>query len=148
MKERYEVGVGARVYAWNTIRYLIIPLVIILLAVAVGNWALRWQGAALDTIGPERMQQLSREANDRWQSLEAQRTSIATQQARLAEFETLYGTDRATWPQGKREEYQQLSAAIRNLETAYNSACGQYKAMWADEWRDIPAPDDLPRTCE
>ena len=114
----------------------------------IAGFVLRWQNAALTVAGPERIERLSREANNHWQSLQSQRASIDTQRARLAEYETLYGQDRAVWPQGKRDEYQQLSAAVRNLETAYNLSCGQYNALWLDEWRSLPAPDDLPARCE
>lgn len=148
MPERHtEIGVGARVYPWNATK-LIVSITIVLAVIGIAAYVLRWQNAALNVAGPERIERLSREANNHWQSLQAQKATISNQQARLAEFEMLYGVDRAVWPQGKREEYQQLSAAIRNLETAYNLSCGQYNALWLDEWRAISAPGDLPTRCE
>lgn len=119
----------------------------VIIVVSVLVFGLQWLTAPLDTLSPARVQQLSRDANDRYQALAAQHATITTQQAQLREFVTLYGPNRAAWPQGKRDEYQQLAAATRNLVTAYNGACGQYQALWRDAWRDLPAPDDLPRTC-
>lgn len=149
MPERYsrtEYGLDINVNPWRASR-LIVLLTIILFVGGIAAWALSWQSAALDTIGPVRMQQLSREANDRWQALQGQQATIGLGQQRLREFDALYGADRTKWPQGKREEYQQLSTQVNNLVTAYNLSCSQYNALWQDAWRDLPAPDDLPRSC-
>ena len=59
-----------------------------------------------------------------------------------------YGEDMTNWPQGKRDEYLQLQAQVTNLSTSYNAQCGQYNALWEDEWRSLPAPNDLPTHCE
>lgn len=123
-------------------------LFVVVLALGLMAYTLRWVFVPLDTVGPENMRHLSQQANNHYQSLESQRASIRTQQQRIVEFERLYGQDRTIWPQGKRQEYQQLADALRNLTTAYNLSCGQYKALWRDEWRDVPAPNDLPRTCD
>jgi hypothetical protein len=118
------------------------------LAFLLFSFTVNWGAAALDQGSPARLRQLSREANDRYTALKSERATIETQRARLADFEQLYGKDPAAWPQGKREEYQQLTQAIRNMESAYNGHCGQYKSLWNDAWRDLPAPDDLPKTCD
>lgn len=149
MPERYtrtEVGIDVDLNPWRASR-LIGIFTIILLVGGIAAWVLSWQRAALDTIGPARMLQLSREANDRWQALQGQQATVALGQQSLAEFEALYGVDRTKWPQGKREEYQQLRTQVGNLITAYNLSCSQYNALWGDAWRDLPAPDDLPRSC-
>jgi hypothetical protein len=57
------------------------------------------------------------------------------------------GANAATWPQGKAEEYQQLQTQRRNREAQYDQLCATYEARWSDEWRGIPAPDDLPQRC-
>ena len=149
MPERYsrtEYGIDVDVNPWRASR-LIAMITIILLVIGVVGYTLRWQSAALDTIGPERMRQFSRDANDRWQALQAQQATIALAQQNVGEFDALYGADRVKWPQGKRDEYQQLRTQTNNLITAYNLSCSQYNALWQDAWRDIPAPDDLPRSC-
>jgi len=111
-------------------------------------FALRWILVPTQVLDPNRIQRLSQQANEHWQSLQAQRSSIAAQAAQLSDFERLYGADASVWPQGKQQEYLQLAVTVRNLKTAYNASCGQYNALWQDEWRDLPAPDDLPRRCE
>ncbi len=146
MRKHTEYGVDVDINFWRASR-LIGIITALLIVIGGAAYVLRWQSAALDTVGPERIRALSREANDRHQALQAQLATIHTQQQRLAEFDALYGKDRAVWPQGKRDEYQQLSSATRNLVSAHNGACGQYAALWLDEWRDVPAPNDLPRAC-
>jgi hypothetical protein len=126
-----------------------IAVVIVALAVLIGvGYAFRWIDAGLETVDPSNIRRLSAEANDRWNALETKRDSIINQEKGLADFYTLYGDDTSKWPQGKTEEYQQLVQALRNLKTSYNNDCGDYMAMWDDEWRDLPAPDDLPTTCQ
>lgn len=123
-------------------------ITLILMVFVVLAWGLGWFAAPFQTMSPQRVQQLSRQANDAWQGLEAQQATIAVQRERLSEFNSLYGDNTSEWPQGKREEYQQLSSALRNLVAAYNLQCGQYNALWQDEWRSLPAPDDLPTRCD
>lgn len=123
-------------------------ITIVLAVVVVLAFALDWFSAPFRVMSSQNVQALSRQANDSWSALDAQRASITTQRQRVNEFDTLYGADPAKWPQGKRTEYQQMTAALRNLINAYNHNCGQYNAMWLDEWRDIPAPDDLPKRCD
>ena len=114
----------------------------------VALWAVGWMATPFRITNPERVEMLSRQANDAWQALEAQEASIASQKKALDQYTDLYGDDMAKWPQGKRQEYQQGMVAYSNLVNAYNRSCSQYNAMWQDEWRSIPAPDDLPTRCE
>lgn len=144
--QRHEVSVGVKFY-WLRIAGIILGFCFLAAVLAFGAFGLRWQGAALDQIGPERMQQLSREANDRWHGLDAKRSTIMVQQQALATYERDYGVDRSTWPQGKVGEYRQLDKVVTDLLTSYNHECGQYEAMWTDAWRDLPAPDNLPKKC-
>lgn len=111
------------------------------------GFALEWFAAPFETMSPERVRILSQQANDEWGALEQTRTGIERLRGQEAEFITLYGTNTAVWPQGKAEEYQQVTAARRNREAQYDQLCATYEARWADEWRDLPAPDDLPRQC-
>lgn len=121
---------------------------LVLMVLLVFAWGVGWFAAPLETFSANNVRNLSRQANERWQALEAQKSSISVQENRLGEFNILYGEDTAKWPLGKREEYQQLSASLRNLVTAYNASCGQYNALWNDEWRSLPAPKDLPTRCD
>lgn len=121
-------------------------LVIMLFLAGMFAFALRWQRAGLEIVSPDNIQMLSRQANDNYKALEAKRMNINNQQEKLDEFEMLYGEGQ--WPQGKRQEYQQLSSILMNTKSAYNADCARYEAMWNDEWRSIVAPGDLPTTCE
>ena len=121
----------------------VIGIVIIVLAFALG-----WIATPLDTMSAENTRRLSRQANDAWQALEAQRENILSVETQASDMILTYGEDQSTWPQGKREEYQQLRTQRQNRIAAYNTSCGQYNAMWQDEWRAIPAPDDLPTACD
>lgn len=123
-------------------------IAVVLAVLVVLGFALDWFAAPFTVMSSRSVQTLSRQANDTWQGLQAQKATISTQRGRLSEFRSLYGENAGAWPQGKRQEYEQLSAAARNLVAAYNQQCGQYNALWQDEWRDLPAPDDLPKHCE
>lgn len=114
----------------------------------VGGFAVTWFAAPTKLFSPDRMAALSRQANDNYQALEAQRQSVATTRTKAEMMITAYGEDMGKWPQGKRDEYLQLQAQVNNLVIAYNNACAKYKAMWQDEWRAISAPGDLPTTCQ
>ena len=129
-----------RDWAWLGFKIAVMLLVL----AAIWNWLV----TPLLLTSPQRLESLSRQANDNWQALEAQRHSIEQVQRRANDIVLLYGEDQSTWPQGKDEEYLQLKQQASNLTIAYNNACGQYKAMWQDEWRSIPAPNDLPTTCD
>lgn len=124
--------------------------VIALVAMVIGglSWGMGWFNAPLSVTSAPNVQRLSREANDRYQALQAQQASIAMARQKEADFIALYGTDVTLYPQGKRDELAQIRTDLSNKITAYNQACGQYNSMWQDEWRDIPAPDDLPTRCE
>lgn len=111
-------------------------------------WALRWILFPSTILDPDRMVTLSRQANDHFQSLEASLSSIQVQRETTESYPKLYGETYDTWPQGKRDEYQQNQRQLQNLINAYNQSCARYKALWQDEWRDIMAPKDLPKTCE
>lgn len=121
---------------------------IMLLFAGILLWGVNWVLTPLDVASPQNMQTLSRQANDRYQSLEAKLSSIQAQERKLNEFATLYGEDVTKWAQGKRQEYQQLSTIVTNLKTSYNGDCAQYMSMWQDEWRSLVAPRDLPTRCE
>lgn len=140
--ERPHRGDVGNIMIWG------IAITLILVVFIVLGFALDWFATPFRVMSPRNVQALSRQANDSWSALEAQRASITTQRQRVNEFDVLYGVDPGKWPQGKRTEYQQMTAALRNLVNAYNHSCGQYNAMWLDEWRDVPAPDDLPKHCE
>ena len=118
------------------------------LIVSVIGYFFGWFNTALKVTSPEKIQMLSREANNSWQALKAGQQTIANIESDVHDMSVLYGEDASKWPQGKHDEYLQLKTQLRNLKTAYNSSCGQYNAMWQDEWRSIPAPDDLPTHCE
>lgn len=121
--------------------------VVIVVAVPVGA-ALEWWSMPFRMFSPDNVASLSRQANESWQSLQAQQASIKAVERKINDFMLTYGEDQAKWPQGKSDEIQQLRSELANKITAYNAACGQYRAMWQDEWRNLPAPDDLPTTCE
>lgn len=132
-------------------RLIVISIVLFVtlscLAVPIG-WAFRWFETPFKVTDPDRVERLSRQANEMYSQLQAQKSTIQANRERLSNYPVLYGDDRANWPQGKRQEYEQLTNTVTTMVTGYNQLCGQYRAMWADEWRDIPAPDDLPKTCE
>ncbi len=129
-----------------SVKWMIFFASIILVAVLI-SYALNWIQAPLDLTSPENIRQMSREANDAWQALEAKKSSISNLESQVNDMTLLYGEDMSKWPQGKDEEYLQLKRQIANLKTAYNSECGQYNAFWLDEWRALPAPDDIPTHC-
>ena len=131
----------------DLITFLLALFVILVIAVMLG-WALDWISFPARVISPDRMVTLSRQANDHYQSLEASLGSIQVQRKTTEAYLELYGEDYSTWPQGKRDEYQQNQRQLQNLINAYNQSCAQYKALWLDEWRDVVAPNDLPTTCE
>lgn len=131
--------------AWMRVLAGIAAFTAILMAL---GWGLGWFGAALDQTGPERIRSLSAQTNDRFQALEAQRQDIARAELALVSFRNQYGTDASVWPQGKNAEYSQLLTRYQNATAAYDAACGQYRAYFSDTWRDIPAPNDLPKTCD
>lgn len=132
---------------WSAILWVVAIAVVILVAIPVGA-ALNWWTMPFRMYSPDNIASLSRQANESWQSLEAQNASINVVERKINDFLLTYGEDQSKWPQGKSSEIQQLRSELSNKITAYNAACGQYQAMWLDEWRDFPAPDDLPKTCE
>lgn len=107
-----------------------------------------WVNKPLEVLSPDNIQRLSQEANDKWQALLSQQATIDTISQRAKDMVVTYGEDRSVWPQGKSDEYLQLRQQVGNQITAFNLSCGQYNALWQDEWRSIPAPDDLPKKCE
>lgn len=110
-------------------------------------YLLLWADATVTVMSPENIKNLSQQANQRYSALSQQAGDIADLEARLASFETLYGADRSVWPHGKRAEYEQIFEQVANRRSAWRTSCAEYEALWADEWRDVPAPDDLPKTC-
>lgn len=131
----------------SAILWILAIAVVLLVAIPV-TAALGWYATPFEMFSPSNMRQLSRQANESWQSLEAQQASIGAVERKINDFLLTYGEDQSKWPQGKSTEITQLRAELSNKITAYNTACGQYMAMWQDEWRDLPAPDDLPTQCE
>lgn len=125
--------------------FILFVLVVILLVL---SWTLGWIAAPLNMMSPDRIMTLSKQANEHYESLEAAQRVIESHRDRVDGYEELYGNDYSTWPQGKRDEYQQTQRQLQNLISAYNESCATYRALWQDQWRAIPAPDDLPKTCE
>lgn len=118
------------------------------LVVTVLGYLAGWFVSPLSVTSAAEVQRMSREANNEWQALKAKQASIANLENDARLMIALYGEDFSKWPQGKHEEYLQIQKQITNLKLSYNSECGQYRAMWNDEWRSLPAPDDLPTTCD
>lgn len=112
------------------------------------NFIWRWQEGALEVVSVDNIKMLAAQANEMYEGLEAKIVSIQALEDELKSYTDLYGTDATNWPQGKRQEYQQLQQAIRNLTTSYSQDCAAYKAMWNNEWKDFAAPKDLPTYCE
>lgn len=112
------------------------------------NFIWNWQSGALDVVSVDNIKMLSAQANEMYEGLEAKIVSIQNLEDELNSYTNLYGEDATKWPQGKRQEYQQLEQAIRNLKTSYSQDCASYKAMWNNEWKDFAAPKDLPTYCE
>lgn len=127
-------------------------VVLIIVAVVFGlitlNYFANSYEKALETVSVGNIKDLSKKANESYQALKAKRDAVQLQQDILNEYTELYGTDFAAWPQGKRDEFQQQKRIVSQLITSYNADCAQYKALWQDEWRSVPAPNDLPTTCE
>lgn len=97
-----------------------------------------------DAIREERM---SAKMNASYQGLQKSEQEVAGLNQRVAQFTESYGTDQKAWPQGKREEYQQLQQLRFNAVQAYNNACAGYNAVYKDEFQATAAPDDLPKSC-
>jgi hypothetical protein len=123
-------------------------LFVILAFFVVMGFGFDWFAKPMEIFSPERVEMLSRQANDRYQALEAREKSVYSIRLKAEMMMTAYGEEMETWPLGKRDEYLQLRAQETNLILAYNNACAEYKAMWLDEWRSVAAPPDLPTTCE
>lgn len=131
-------------------------LVVVLMIIGSGlgifgtylNFGSRWVTAPTEMFSVDNVRELSRQANDMFQQLKADQVSIRSLENQITTFEDTYGEDTNKWPQGKLNEYQQLQRALYNKKASYNDDCGQYNALWKDEWRDLPAPDDLQKTCE
>ncbi len=132
----------------NTALRWISVAVVIIAALAIAGYFLGWFISPLDLTSPENVRRLSREANEHYAALESSRASIGTIESKMQTMVTTYGEDRSTWPQGKADEYLQLDAQRVNRIDAYNKLCASYKGKWNDEWFDLPAPDDLPKSCD
>jgi len=119
-----------------------------LLLLALLAYALNWAITPFRVADPERIQMLSRQANDEWAALQSQRANVDNVDAQIDAMLEMYGEDKSVWPQGKDEEYLQLLTQRRNMTSAYNAQCARYRSMWADTWQGIVAPSDLPTTCD
>lgn len=95
----------------------------------------------------QRVEAMSAKMNNAYQALQAGDLEVEGLAYRLREMDTSYGPDRSVWPQGKRAERDQLQQQYLNAVTAYNRACASYMAVYADEYRNLPAPNDLPTQC-
>lgn len=126
----------------------VLVIALVLMVGGVLAWGMGWFDAPLRVTSSQNVERLSREANDEYQSLQGQLRTIESVRTQITNYPLLYGEDTATWAQGKRDEWLQLQRELTNKIAAYNRDCGQYNSMWQDEWRDIPAPDDLPKQCE
>lgn len=127
-------------------------LLFILIGLSLMGFVLGWFNAPMQMFSPRNMQQLATEANTRWFALEAQQTVYSTAREQADGYEALYGEDTSKWPQGKRSEWQQAQRSASNAKAAYNNACGQYNALWNNDWKSIPLnAQDLgslpPRSC-
>ena len=120
-------------------------LVALLLLVTFG---LNWFAKPLEMADPDNLSRLSRQANEAWSALKSKQANIAGLESKTADFTLTYGEDRLKWPQGKSEEFMQTRQQLQNLKISYNADCGQYNALWQDEWRSVVAPKDLPTKCE
>ncbi len=130
-----------------SVRWILLGAALVAVLVVVA-YALGWFAKPFELTSPDNLQRLSREANDAWQALEAKQESIEELEEKAGLMVTAYGDDMTAWPQGKRDEYLQLQAQVTNLKTSYNNDCGQYNAFWLDEWRSLPAPNDIPTRCD
>lgn len=95
----------------------------------------------------QRQEAMSARMNGAWEGLQASQLNADRARTKVAEYEQLYGADASQWPQGKRAEYLQDKAHLDNAVAAYNRSCGEYNAVYADEFRAIAAPKDLPARC-
>jgi len=147
MKNSYEELKPNRQIFGLSVRWIVVGTALVaVLLIAV--YFLGWFAKPLELSSPDNLQRLSREANNAWQALEAKRESINVLEQKAGLMVSAYGEDMTVWPQGKRDEYLQIQSQVTNQKTAYNAACGQYNAFWEDEWRSIPAPNDIPTSCE
>lgn len=106
-----------------------------------------WAKTPTEVFSPRNVQNLSRIANEEYQALLALEANIDSSEAAELDFLQAYGEDQAKWPLGKRDQYMQAQAHTRNAIAAYNIRCAKYNALWEDEWKNLPAPDDLPTRC-
>lgn len=133
---------------WKWLGYLLFALILL----AIMGFFLNWFSAPMQMFSPRNLQQLATEANTRWFALEAQKTVYGTAREQADGYEALYGEDTSKWPQGKRSEWQQAQRTATNAKAAYNNSCGQYNALWNNDWKSIPLnAQDLgnlpPRSC-
>lgn len=131
----------------SIIKWVLLGL-LLLLIVTVALYAIGWLTTPLRLTDSNRMERISREANDSWQALESQKANVSNIRNKMLLMTQLYGENMATWPQGKDEEYLQLQQQQVNMVNAYNSQCASYKAKWKNEWWEFSAPKDLPITCD
>jgi hypothetical protein len=126
----------------------VLILVIVLFIAGIVSYAFGWLNAPLRLTNPNRLEKISREANEAWQALESQKANVSNIRDDMLTMKQLYGEDMSKWPQGKDDEYLQLQQQQINMINAYNSQCAAYRAKWKNEWWEISAPKDLPTTCD
>ncbi len=137
-----QKGTTAVVLQWLGIFFLAA------IAIAILAYVFGWITAPLTNTSSDKVRALARDANEHYASLESSLANITVVERQMSTMVELYGENSETWPQGKADEYLQLATQRANLVTAYNRLCASYKAKWNNEWYDLPAPDDLPKTCE
>lgn len=128
-------------------KWLLLFFALLLLA-AVLYFGYSWVTKPLEVMSPDNIERLSKQANEQWEALQAQLANINAAQQSAEDLVNLYGEDKSSWPQGKGDEYLQFKQQARNFITAYNASCATYNALWQDEWRSVPAPDDMSTSCD
>ncbi len=137
---------------WTLLKFcmgIAVIIVIVLLPFALLNGAFSRNVKPLaDTYSIANVKALSARANEMHSGLEGELATLMALKESVGDYNRLYGDDTSRWPQGKRSEWQQVVNQYRQSLSAYNTNCGNYNALWDDEWKGVVAPSDLPTRCE